>query len=623
MSGWGRLVRQGGRSGRPPGTVSYRLLLRRGLVLAGAGLVLVGAVQLFAARRAGERGQHELLDAERALQGADAATAGRHLARADSAFASVSAYAHSPVLRPLGRVPLIGSPVRALVAAGRAGSDAVGAGRSLTRTVASLPIGGLFNVEGGDLGPLRTALVRAENDLDAASRRLRSARLHLRGPAGAALPFVSGPAARAAGRVDASLTSLQRARGVTDLVVRLTDPSADLRLLLLAQDTLELRATGGFIGSFGVIRLHSGRVELERYDSYEALPDPQPALEPPSAMRPWLPRPWGLSNVNWWPDFPTTAGAAREAFARQGGGRVDGVVAITENVLRDLLAAVGPLRLPGFHSPVVAKGLEDRIVYEVELKEPKDVPRKRFLIELADVMFDRLFDAQPSEVPKISRALDRAVTAGDIQVWFADRQNQATLAGTVAAGQLPVTRRDFLLLVDTNRSASKANKELTREVTYRVRRTDDGDHVGRLDITYRNAGESSTVNPWYYGYLRVYVPRGARLLGGSSKGVADRGQADDGPYRVFVADLFVRPLTSETIRIEYRLPESVAAGGRYHLTWLRQAGTSRDRLTAMAGGRTWTAESDRRTLEVAADLRGNPIAEFFRSRKVVQAVFGE
>ncbi|MGH9282135.1 MAG: DUF4012 domain-containing protein, partial [Acidimicrobiales bacterium] len=356
---------------------------------------------------------------------------------------------------------------------------------------------------------------------------------------------------------------------------------------------------------------------------YEALPDPQPPMEAPSAMRPWLPRPWGLSNVNWWPDFPTTAAAARQAFARQGGGRVDGVVAITEHVLRDLLEAMGPLQLPGYDEPVGAEGLEDRIVYEVELKRPADTPRKRFLIELAHVAFDRLFDLRAGDLPAVSRALGRAAGAGDLQVWFADRRDQAAVTGSVAAGQLPVTRGDFLLLVDTNRSASKANKELTRQVSYRVRRTGDGDYGGSLEIMYRNAGEATAVNPWYYGYLRVYVPSGARLVAGTSTGVSDAGPAEDGPYRVFVAEVFVKPLGAETIRIEYQLPRRVAAGGRYRLTWARQPGTPRDRLTVLAGGQHWTMEQGSRQLDVSTDLRGHPVAEFLRSRGVVRAVFGE
>lgn len=593
-------------------------LARRGAALLGATLLVLAMAQLLAARRAAGVGERELVAAETALERADPGTAKRHLDRAESAFASVAASARSLLVRPLALVPVAGAPFRALGAIGRAGADAAGAGRSLAAAVGSLPVAGRVELHDGDLAPLRAGLVDAEDELDEAGRKLRSARRHLDGPAGATLPFLSGPADRATDRIDTALASLRRAHDVADLVVGLTASDADARLLVLSQDTLELRATGGFIGSFGVIRIAGGRVELERFDSYEALPDPQPPLEAPAAMRPWLPRPWGLSNVNWWPDFPTTAEAARQAFARQGGGPVDGVVAITENLLRDVVEVVGPIDLPGYPEPVVAEGLEERIVHEVELKRPADVPRKKFLIELADVVFDRLFDLGPGELPAISRALTGAASSGDVQVWFADPGRQEALAGTVAAGELPAVGNDFLMLVDTNRSAGKANKELVREVTYRVRRTNDGSHRGSLELRYRNQGEETVVNPWYFGHVRVYVPAGARLLAGTSDGVVDAGPADDGPYHVFVAEVFVEPQSAVTTRLEYALPPSVAPGGRYGLTWVRQAGTPRDRLVAMAGGGRWTGEPGDRTLEVSTDLRGHPVADFVRSRRVLR-----
>ena len=50
-------------------------------------------------------------------------------------------------------------------------------------------------------------------------------------------------------------------------MAKLTAPDTDARILLLSQDTMELRATGGFIGSFGVFHFDHGTVKLERFDS--------------------------------------------------------------------------------------------------------------------------------------------------------------------------------------------------------------------------------------------------------------------------------------------------------------------------------------------------------------------
>ena len=74
--------------------------------------------------------------------------------------------------------------------------------------------------------------------------------------------------------VDSASKQLAGAERGLKLLSQLTDPGTDMRLLLLSQDTMELRATGGYIGSFGVFRFDHGSVQLERYASFEALPDP-------------------------------------------------------------------------------------------------------------------------------------------------------------------------------------------------------------------------------------------------------------------------------------------------------------------------------------------------------------
>jgi hypothetical protein len=161
----------------------------------------------------------------------------------------------------------------------------------------------------------------------AAERRMARAEALLQGPAGAVLPPVSAPARQLRAEIRQARRQLSGARQGLDLLAELTSPGVDARLLLIAQDSLELRPTGGYIGSFGVIHLSHGTVRLERYEDTESLPPPDPPLTPPNDLDPVLPRHWGLSNVNWWPDFPTTAWMAREMFRRQGGGAVDGVVA--------------------------------------------------------------------------------------------------------------------------------------------------------------------------------------------------------------------------------------------------------------------------------------------------------
>ena len=507
------------------------------------------------------------------------ATVDRAQRRVARASASVSAFP-LPVLR---FVPLLGSPVRASVAAARAAQEGVAAARILVEASSSFPTSAGLAVDGRDLSAFHAAARRSQLALAEAEERLTRADAALAGPAGAALPQVSGPVRAARKELARSRQELATAGRGLSLLETLTSRSADVRLLVLGQDSLELRPTGGYIGSYGVLHFSRGTVELEKFEATEDLPAAQPAAVPPFELVRFLPKTWGLSNANWWPHFPASAATARDLFLRQAGGEVDGVLAITERATARLVGALGPLSLPSYPKPVTEEGFETRVVYEVELKRPLDQPRKKFLLELADVVFARIFDLPPERLPSVAGAVRRSLGTGDVQLWFADPALQGRLAGMVVAGELPRPEGDMLMVVDANIVASKANLEARKNVDYKVERDRKGRWVGRVRVEVRNEGVKSSINPLYGGYLRVYAPAGARLLHRHEGQVAQA--ATDGPFEVFSQLLVVDPGGTGVATFEYLLPERVGRDGRYHLTWVRQVGTPDDRLRVEVAGR--------------------------------------
>lgn len=578
------------------------------------GLVLLGAVRLAAIR-------HDLVEGRDALNAAREAVMGRRDELAQRSLSSAEARLESARRRsaefPLGLirpVPLLGSPARAAAGTAKAGLKAVRAARIVATATKRFPAGGEASVHGQRLTAFHDAAVASGQALAKARIHLRAARLTMDGPAGALIPQISRPARSLRDEIDAMTGALDRARDGLALAAELTAGDSDARLLLLNQDSLELRPTGGYIGSYGVLRFLSGTVSLEKFEATESLPAAQPPLPPPPDLAPALPRGWRLSNANWWPDFPTSARAARELFRRQGGGEVDGVVAITERLSARLIGAVGPLSLPSYEKPVVEAGFAERAVYEVELKRPLDQPRKKFLIELGEVLFDRLFDIPAERVPRVADAMEDAAASGDLQLWFADTARQRRIAPTVLGGRLPRTDGDFLMLVDANLSASKANIGVVKDVTYRVRR--QGQRLRALvQVRVRNRVPQSQINPSYNSYLRLYVPLGARRLGGKPLGE----RAEDGPYRVFTESVDVQPLQERVVTFEYLLPPSVAPEGRYSLVWVRQPGTPGDSLDAeFAGEGHFELPGDRRSLRVTASFRDSAVIEFLRTRWIVR-----
>jgi hypothetical protein len=579
--------------------------LRRGAALAAVALGLLGLLavsHLLSARRQLLMASTDLRATRLALTRRDDTAATAVLDRADRRLAGAAGAARAFPLSTLRRVPLIGSPARAATTAAQAGREGVGAARSLVAASSSFPTSASAAVDGHDLTAFHAAAVRSQTAVADADVRLALADTALAGPAGAVLPPVSGPAKSMRTELARSRKELAAVGGGLRLLADLTAPTSDVKLLFLAQDTLELRPTGGFIGSYGVLHFLRGTVTLEKYQDAQDLPAPDPPATAPIELARWLPKAWGLTNANWWPDFPTSAAAAGELFRRQGGGDVDGVLAMTELATARLVGALGSIQLPSYPKPVTENGFDTRVVYEVELKRPQDDPRKKFLVELSTAVFDRLFSLPADKLPAVTDAVRRSIGAGDIQLWFADDARQAALAGTVVAGKLPDTDKDMLMVVDASLLAGKANLDLHKSVDYRVERDRDGRLVGHVRVEIRNEGAKTPLNQFYRSSLRVYAPAGAQLIdAGVSQSSAP---AADGPYEVFSQELVVDPLGTGVATFDYVLPDRVAAGGRYQLTWVRQVGTPDDRLRVDVAGRSAQSDPTTRLLHVEQRLAG-------------------
>jgi hypothetical protein len=564
------------------------------LGLTGAALGLLG---LSAATRLAEA-HRELAGAGTALEESRGAVAAHRidladaaLDRADARLSAAGTQSGALPLSILRPIPLIGSPVKALQAGTQAGREILMVGRITAEVAHSMPASGTAGVDGHDLSALHRSSDVSGEALDRAEVHLAQARRALRGPAGAVLPPISAPARDALRDIENVGRQLTAAARGLHLVGQLTAPTTEARFLVLSQDSMELRPTGGFVGSFGVLRVSRGTVALERYDNVLALPPPEPPMEAPEHLATSLDRPWDFSNANWWPDFPTSARTIADLFARQHGGQVDGVIALTEAAMARVVGALGSVQVPGYTEPVTEEGFAQRVLYEVELKRPLDTPVKRFLTLLAAEVFDRLFQLPADRVPDVVDALKRSAEGRDVQVWFAQPEWQAAVAGTMVDGALPPPDPavDFLLLAEANLTGSKANAELIRDMHYSVRPLPDGRLEATLRIDYRNEGPETEINPYYNGLVRVYVPRGAELAGDEG----DIEDAPDGPYRVLVTSVYVPPQGSEVLTLSYLLPPGISHDGHYRLTWRRQPGTPRDTLTATVAGREYTAPPGR------------------------------
>src|SRR4051812_1142890 len=99
-------------------------------------------------------------------------------------------------------------------------------------------------------------------------------------------------------------------RNTVDVLLMLPDllgSAAPRTYLLIAENREELRPTGGYIGTAGVVTVNGGKIERQEFGTSVAYDlEPDILVPPPSPLVRYLQSSyWQMRDANWWPDFPS------------------------------------------------------------------------------------------------------------------------------------------------------------------------------------------------------------------------------------------------------------------------------------------------------------------------------
>ncbi|MEK7606667.1 MAG: DUF4012 domain-containing protein [Patescibacteria group bacterium] len=288
------------------------------------------------------------------------------------------------------------------------------------------------------------------------------------------------------------------------------------RYLLLFQNQNELRPTGGFIGSIATIEIEKGAVtkwSLPGGGSYDLQGQFTARLASPHPL--WLINPrFEFQDMNWFPDFPTSARKLADTYEKAAGDTVDGVIAITGHVLENLLGILGPIEVPEFNKTVTQENFMEVTQSAVELDYDKTSGKpKAFLGKLFEILSGRLASMTGEERTKVLLLAFKGLTEKDIQLFTRDGKFEETLSRLGWAGDIQDAPLDSLLLVSTNIGGGKTDGAITRDIEKTTTIRKNGTLSSAVRITFTHHGDPS--NFWTRkrntSYLRLYVPQGSIL----------------------------------------------------------------------------------------------------------------
>lgn len=489
----------------------------------------------------------------------------------------------TPLLTLLGSAPLVGDRTRTSLVAMQAGQDLASAGAVLCESLAPLAEVLKTGIGSGGSAKVLSGLAAARPNLRDALQRLDRAEQSLSALDGTTADLGAADGASLAqlrAKLPAVTRTLRDALGLLDLLGTPDQPTR--RYLLVSQNNDELRASGGYIGSAGVVEVTGGQVRLAEYGSSRA-------YDTPAALRAVPPAPfarylgesyWNLAAANWWPSF---AADARQIAYFYGLTRpdqpVDGVIAMDQVGLARILEAVGPVDLPSYGERVDASNLQAKMdQYVHDYDTGTEGSRKQFTAAVSLAVLQRVLDGQRQEVPALLGALQSALDSQNMLIWTSRQEAADVLARNRWDGRLlPLGSGDGLMLVDTEVRTSKQSQSVPRTADYQVDLSEPGAPRARLAVTYRNLSDP-TQRPGvqyfedYRTYLRVYAPSGATLRASSGfrEGTVDTHQ--ECGRTVFAGEVVIMTGQTVQVNLDYTLPATVASASGYSLLVQQQPG---------------------------------------------------
>jgi len=293
--------------------------------------------------------------------------------------------------------------------------------------------------------------------------------------------------------------------------------SGEKKYLILFQNESELRATGGFIGSYGLLTFNDGELKtLEVKDIYEADGQLPGHVEPPMEIKNHLGEAnWYMRDANWKADFTQTATDIQWFFDKETNSKVDGVIGIDLAVAKAILEVTGEIYVPDFSEKITKDNLYEQAEFYAEKKFfPGSNQKASFLGGLGKQMFETI---KGLNITKKAELVDKTIDlleSNELQLAINDIKIDNKMSGLGWNGEIYKGKcgtencvMDYLYLVESNLGVNKANYFLRRNMEQSIDIT-NGLLSRLVKVTYENTAKNSN---WpggdYKNYVRVYLPK--------------------------------------------------------------------------------------------------------------------
>lgn len=380
------------------------------------------------------------------------------------------------------------------------------------------------------------------------------------------------------------------------------------KYLLLFNNYSELRPTGGFPGTYGVISFSNGGLENFFVDDvYNLDGQLKENIIPPKPLQHITPT-LGMRDSSWFIDFPASTRKAMSFFAREAGYKVDGVIALNPDVISHVLRAVGPIKMPEYGLTLTADNFLESIQEEVEYGDNRAQP-KRVVVDLAPRLLTKLYSATPEQWLKIFNSWMASLEEKDILFYLENKglEEFAVKKGFGGEVKNPPTggAGGYLAVNFSNIKGSKTDAVTDSSISINTH-FESGTAIHQVVLARNHKGgdhEHGFYNRQNPAYVRLLLPENAEFLSISGNDTPNfkplvsyfgSGFSEDRDIKILESTIYhdpalnidlysesgkkgigfwmlTEPGTTKKVEFEYRVPLTDTSGG-YSFYFQKQPG---------------------------------------------------
>ncbi|MCF7795222.1 DUF4012 domain-containing protein [Patescibacteria group bacterium] len=314
---------------------------------------------------------------------------------------------------------------------------------------------------------------------------------------------------------------------------------SDKRYLFIFQNNNEIRASGGFMGSYALVDFSKGKIknlEVPKGGTYDTEVGFSLNIESPEPL--WLVSPrWYFWDSNWWPDWKKSAKNISWFYEKSDGPTVDGVISFTPSVIEDLLKILGPIDMTDEYGviithenfwetvqPIVEKKTVLKTTEEGKTIREKNTEPKKIIGDMMNTLLNELPNDMSAEVLiEMIASIENNLQEKDILLYFNDDKMQSQAEDNSWAGRIKDSQYDYLSIINTNIAGQKTDRTIKQDVVHYSEINKDGSIINTVKIVRSHQGvkREKFTGVRNVNWMRVYIPKGSTLISTSGFKVPD------------------------------------------------------------------------------------------------------